>query len=442
MKITDNNRNIPRDTVSISEAFINQVANKGLSELEKDQLFLFPPRLEGTDDLSPDQKVLEANIKTLKTTNIMGIIGYNTEQLFISSRFDTGNDFFFYYLLKKVLNINIVNEEVNMENKKGYLDILLFLFPKYLNLALRKGLFKEYQEKRYNDSNVKGKLDVKRHLTENFTFTGKVAYNTREFNYDNPVINLVRYTIEFIKMRKDFRSVLNLDDVTRKNIKQIEEHSFNYKQRNVLSVIQENLKKPVRHGYYFEYRQLQLLCLAILRANESMYKQTNDNKIYGILFDGSWLFEEYVNLLIKDAYYHPQNKTGIGKHYLFEGSVGLIYPDFISKNNINRSVADAKYKRYGGIHGKDYLQLVAYMYRFDAKHGYYIYPKNYDDREEANETLYLKQGINKETAKRDEDITVRKIGIGIHYDADTFQEFKKRMAEEEKILKKTLGIEL
>src|SRR5699024_10063380 len=140
-------------------------------------------------------------------------------------------------------------------------------------------------------------------------------------------------------------------------------------------------KKPVRHGYYFEYRKLQLLCLAILRANESMYKQTNDHKIYGILFDGSWLFEEYVNFLIKDAYYHPQNKTGIEKQDLVEGSVGVIYPDFIYKNNIKRSIAVAKYERYGSIHGNDYLQLVAYMYRFDAKQGYYIYPKNYDDRE-------------------------------------------------------------
>lgn len=440
MKTTDNNRNITADEVGISDEFIGQIANKELSELQSEQLFLFPPSLAEIDDLSSDQKILEANSNVLKTTNIMGIIGYNNEQLFIGSRFDRQNDYFFYYLLKRVLNINIVNEDVNMEMKKGYLDILIFLFPRYLNLALRKGLFKEYQENRHNDSNIKGKIDFKRHLKENTPFTGKVAYNTREFSYDNPVINLVRYTIEFIKMRKDFRSVLSRDDVTRKNVKEIEEHSFNYRKRNILTVIQHNLKKPVRHGYYFEYRTLQLLCLAILRASESMYKKTSENKVYGILFDGAWLFEEYINLLIKDAYHHPKNKAGEGKQYLFEGSIGLIYPDFISKNNVDRTVADAKYKRYGGIHGSDYLQLVAYMYRFDAKRGYFIYPKNYDDREEANERLSLKQGINKNSPGRDDEITVRKVGIGIHHDASTFKEFEERMAEEEKRFRHALDL--
>src|SRR5699024_11815413 len=84
------------------------------------------------------------------------------------------------------------------------------------------------------------------------------------------------YTIEFIKTRKDFRGVLSHDDVTRNNVKQIEEHSFNYRKFNILTVIQYNLKKPVRHGYYFEYRTLQLLCLAILRANERSEEHTSE----------------------------------------------------------------------------------------------------------------------------------------------------------------------
>src|SRR5699024_10660779 len=148
------------------------------------------------------------------------------------------NNYYFYYMIKKVMNINIVNKDVDMELKKGYLDILVFLFPRYLNLALRKGLLKEYQHHHHNDSNIKGKIDFKRHLKENSPFTGKVTYTTREFSYDNPVINLIRYTIEFIKSRKDFRGVLSHDDVTRNNVKQIEEHSFNYRKFNILTVIQ------------------------------------------------------------------------------------------------------------------------------------------------------------------------------------------------------------
>src|SRR5699024_4647186 len=442
MRTTDNNRNIASEDVSISEEFIKKIANKELSELQSEDLFLFPPRLDETDDLSAEQMILESNSNVLKTTNIMGIIGHNDEQLFIGSRFDRQNNYFFYYMIKKVMNINIVNKDVDVELKKGYLDILIFLFPRYLNLALRKGLLKEYQHRHHNDSNIKGKIDFKRYLKENSPFTGKVTYTTREFSYDKPVINLIRYTIEFIKTRKEFRGVLSDDDVTRNNVKQIEEHSFNYRKFNILTVIQYNLKKPVRHGYYFEYRTLQLLCLAILRANESMYKKSTENKVYGILFDGSWLFDEYVNLLIKDAYIHPQNKTGEGRQYLFEKSIGLIYPDFISRNSVDRTVADAKYKRYSVINGRDYLQLVAYMYRFDSKRGYFIYPKSYNDKKEPNESLFLKHGTDKHSVERDDEISVRKVGIRIHYDALTFEEFERRMSEEEMKFRHEIGLKI
>src|SRR5690625_5929339 len=86
MRTTDNNRNIASEDVSISEEFIKKIANKELSELQSEDLFLFPPRLDETDDLSAEQMILESNSNVLKTTNIMGIIGHNNEQLFIGSR--------------------------------------------------------------------------------------------------------------------------------------------------------------------------------------------------------------------------------------------------------------------------------------------------------------------------------------------------------------------
>lgn len=52
--------------------------------------------------------------------------------------------------------------------------------------------------------------------------------------------------------------------------------------------------------------------------------------------------------------------------------VGLIYPDFISRDNKKRIIADAKYKPIDHIGNKDYLQILAYMFRFDAKLGYYL----------------------------------------------------------------------
>lgn len=60
--------------------------------------------------------------------------------------------------------------------------------------------------------------------------------------------------------------------------------------------------------------------------------------MFGIVCDGAWLWEEYINTLIGDSFYHPMNKEGKGKQYLFTSDkrfVGLIYPDFISKIRLN-----------------------------------------------------------------------------------------------------------
>ena len=50
-----------------------------------------------------------------------------------------------------------------------------------------------------------------------------------------------------------------------------------------------------------------------------------------------------------------------------------IFPDFISKEKQPRIIADAKYKPLENIGNKDYLQVLASMFRFDAMTGYYLF---------------------------------------------------------------------
>ena len=154
-------------------------------------------------------------------------------------------------------------------------------------------------------------------------------------------------------------------------------------------------------------------------------------QIYGILFDGAWLWEEYINSLVEDLFYHPMNKGGKGAQRLFEGNVGLIYPDFIGRNSEKRMIADAKYKPIDNIGNRDYLQVLAYMFRFDAKAGYYLYP-------EAGDSEDLKLRMNRgstyeaNVCPRD-DITITKHGLKIPMDAKGYEDFamKMKVAEHE-----------
>lgn len=189
-------------------------------------------------------------------------------------------------------------------------------------------------------------------------------------------------------------------------------------------IIEQNKKNAVRHAYFREYLALQRLCLLILRHQKHQIG-SGSKQIYGILFDGAWLWEEYVNSLIDEIFYHPMNKGGKGAQRLFEGNIGLIYPDFISRDNEARIIADAKYKPIDNIGNRDYLQVLAYMFRFDAKAGFYLYP----EAEGADDMkLRLNQGSTYESnvMPRD-DISITKHGLKIPADTADYEGFAARM---------------
>lgn len=201
-------------------------------------------------------------------------------------------------------------------------------------------------------------------------------------------------------------------------------------------IIELNKKNTVRHTYFSEYLALQRLCLSILLHQKDQIG-LGTRPIYGILFDGAWLWEEYINSLIKDIFYHPMNRGSTGAQQLFDRvdrNVGRIYPDFISRNGARRIIADAKYKPIGNIGNQDYLQLLAYMFRFDAKEGYYIYP---DAAGSGNLKLRMNRGLTyeKNVAARD-DIHITKLGLKIPAGAQRYEGFCEEMQVQEEELKK------
>ena len=108
---------------------------------------------------------------------------------------------------------------------------------------------------------------------------------------------------------------------------------------------------------------LQRLCLQILQHKGLKYGSNND-KIYGLLFSGSWLWEEYLFKLVleKCEFKHPQNKSNKGGIYLFENNTYKRYPDYIKEYFI----FDAKYKNINNdnIDRNDMHQIISYMHIF------------------------------------------------------------------------------
>ena len=426
LKIKDNQSQKKAAFMTIAN-LTDKVANKTLEHLEREGIFVFPERLKEAVDITRGQMILQERDDAICSGNVMGFLGYGDERLIIESRFSGDNDdYFFRYLLSKVLDFpNIVELQTDANHNDRLFNFLLFLFPYYLKVAMRKGIFKEYVRRRYNDGHVRGTIEVARHIERNTPFVGNVAYSQREFSYDNHLMELIRHTIEFIK-RKPYGN--NLLARVKEEVSLVMEATPRYEQCGRQKIIEANKKSPIRHAYFREYLALQRLCLLILQ-NRKHQIGAGSKQIYGILFDGSWLWEEYVNSLIGEKFYHPLNKGGRGAQRLFGGNVGLIYPDFISRDCEARIIADAKYKPLDNIGNKDYLQLLAYMFRFESKKGYYLYP---EAKESEDLKLWLNKGSTYEgNVKRREDIIVTKHGLKIPIEAISYEDFLSRMEANE-----------
>jgi 5-methylcytosine-specific restriction endonuclease McrBC regulatory subunit McrC len=436
MPITTDNNNGKCQVKDDEFAALNKLANCRVDKLCEENLglLLFPLDFNQHKDGLDEQHIFDLSVDgTLTTYNIMGMVESDGVQLQISSRFEDigGNDFFLHHMLQKVLKINVFDFNINAGSDSFY-DFLIYLFPSYLKRALRQGVYKKYQRQSYNDANIKGPIDFARHIKSNIPFVGKVAYGTRDQVFDNEITQLVRHTIEFIRGHKFAKGVVagnrDIDDGVRK-VTEVTS-SYNYSDRD--KIIHRN-RRSVNHPYFTAYRPLQSLCLQILTRKKLSFGN-GDNDIKGVLFDGAWLWEEYLNTLIGTenggTFKHPRNKASDGSgEQLFQGFIndeklrkqGLIYPDFIDKNN--HIVSDAKYKPIDNISGRDYLQVLAYMYRFESVQGYYWYP-------EKDETQKLELKLLE--TSRTQTVTLTKHGLQIPQGMDDWKNFCIAMEENEK----------
>ena len=138
---------------------------------------------------------------------------------------------------------------------------------------------------------------------------------------------------------------------------------------------------------------------AILMEDDELKYGRQENKIYGILFDVSWLWEEYLNTLIKQidkSFTHTYNKSKKKHICMLENNGWHAYPDYYS-NQLN-IVMDAKYKHARGINnidGDDRMQIISYMHILGVNKGVFLHPSENDDKVTCNKLhFYHKENID------------------------------------------------
>ena len=412
------------------------LAGKTIGELSSEKfpgLLVFPRDLGLSEGLTADSCIYSLSLKNdnveMETNNIVGFIGIGNSQLTIRSRFVDANqeDYFLHYMLEKVMAINII-DFMHQTAEEQVFDFLMFLFPVLLKKAIRQGVFREYQSHHYDDANIKGKVDMARFIRKDIPFAGHVAYQTHEYSADNDMNQLIRHTIEYIKTKKVkekclYGNLLSGDDEVKRAVSLICANTPGYQLRNRQNVIYRNLR-PVRHPYFSAYLPLQRVCVQILRHQGLKYGQDKE-KIHGILFDVSWLWEEYLNTLLKPmGFLHPENRKRKGALYLFEDNHNQPrFPDFYQED----IVLDAKYKddKKNGVQREDYHQMITYQYILNGRVGGFISPN----------VITEKCPLGKLNGYGAELFSIH---LGISRDSITYSDFRKKIEQEEATLCKEL----
>ncbi len=439
VRVLDNSRKVLEDEKDYED--LQPIAGREIRELCKTYpgLLVFPHSLGDCHDGIGDNFVFslqrEKNGSVVRTYNMMGFVGWGNTQLTIGSRFtgdDESRDYLLYYMLEKVFSINIFKFDQACRSEGIWDFLLLCLFPYFLNKAVAQGVYKEYRRREYNDANIRGVIDINRHIGQNIPFQGNIAYSTREYTYDNPVMQLLRHTIEHIRNHPFGRGILTSDSETRSNVSMIcNITQMVYKKNLRQGVILQNLRQ-VKHPYFSQYADLQKICVRILRREKTAFGDSKD-KLSGLLFDGAWLWEEYLNTILKKDFIHPENKKRKGGYYLFtddsrKKEVQKIYPDFVSREGKKPVVVgDAK---YNSLDRKEdysenseratsiYYKTLTYMYRLKSNLGMLLFPSRGDPFEE----IYT---------IKDTEGKLLKLGFPIPQRSSGFDDFKKMMQDNE-----------
>lgn len=347
----------------------------------------------------------------LITGNLMGVLrfrhGEESLQVEVLSRFDRrGNNFFLNYLLSKAFDdVSFANDSVSA-TKPSVLDRLLdVLFVRRLGEAAKNGLLRQYRTYRNNDWNFKGRLDLPRHIRENVPLPHGIAYVKREIDLDVPVNRLL--LLAALVVRKRNPDLFEWNEDARDALRELQTAIPNPGDvRSVLS--QRDSREPVRHPFYREiWEPLRKIARMILEEERWQLFRESDEEVSGVVFDGSWLWEEYIaRVLAKAGFRHCRNvaKDEDRRKSLRKCStqkdMGPMVPDFApaDRNRKWKALVDAKYK-FPQIGRDDRLQMIAYAFVYQPEIIHLVYPPN--DQNHGNRSSTTEEDDNVEFTSGD-----------------------------------------
>ena len=342
-------------------------------------------------------------------------------------------------------DISLINHKVNRVIK----SLNLFTYFSCLQNAIKKGMFRQYNEFEHNDTKIKGRIDVSRQVVKNQSIQGKVCYTTREYTPLNTINKMILKTHMFYeKNNKQVLSILlNNSKDSQKHIMQLKNLFPNIDEFGTDSLSKKGNTK-ISNMVYKEYEMLRKVCMYILKTKGRCIYDENDSRVKGIVFDIEKMWSNFIykNIIIKfdeDEDNQLEIKFKNNKK-IYENDSIIKYKD---KNVMILSEYD---KSWEDIYlGKDLLEfkkdrldkkindIIKIAKDNDAKVQVVIFPIKVGDNENIDEVInafYTDECISK---VENEEVTLLKIPFAVFNNISDYNIFKTTM---HKVSKKVLKL--
>ncbi len=312
---------------------------------------------------------------------------------FLHSRFDTDKQYnFTNYILSKALQLNsrVFPDMRIQRNRDEALTLLLaVVFVEQIREAFKSGMFRCYRNFENNDSRVRGRIQVERHIKQNPIFNGKISYTYREYTADNDINRIILTAYDHLAHKKGsfMRSLLN--SPKNRTVKdffiQLGNITSPASRQEVQQLLKTN-KQKIHHSVYRKWEFVRKTAIQILRHAGIRTYESGHNEISGVLIDMTSAWEKYLEqVLNREFHFEAQHSESIldGKRHL--------RPDFLDEKKI---VLDAKYKNswsnaveknVDSWDREDTFQILSYMYVFECNIGGILCPAR---KEQAKDDTY------------------------------------------------------
>lgn len=369
------------------------ISGKSLEELLKAEPGLMC--LSAGTAFDAKQQLIAASVSTvndegcivkLQTGNLAGFVEVDGVQLSITSRFCQSSKLSQDHLLLNLL-LGAENSMADFSDFSADCDEFSFAamisFPRVLNAALLQGIYRLPRWHEYNEERIRGSIDLPRHLRLNVPFTGRVASRSREFDFDNKVTELVRHAVELMEQHPFGSVVLKSSRRIISAVRELKDLTPGYNKNARPRIMAENVL-PINHPFYTAWEELRRLSLIILGGSGFAYRQQQEQKIRGIVFDLARLYEDWLAGILCEKFglIHADNFRKTGRITLAKGAL-VRYPDFYREAQpavdgaagVSSVVLDAKYKYLpdGTPDGDDVHQMIAYMFALKAQDSVLLY---------------------------------------------------------------------